>query len=210
MRSLPKFLKPKSLPAPSIKTLLLLLIVTVGQANRTLHAQVSYAGEWPSTWDIAAGPSIVHANAGAGNCGCFFMNGAFIQFSITRGSGLGTLVDYGTDSITNINGSSHNILLSTYMAGARYRLHPRKRLVPYGHLLAGVSHASTNFRADNGALNLAYAGGGGIDYSVTRRISLRLLQGEYLITHVPNGINDRQNQLRLSIGIVFHLYRPGF
>jgi len=43
--------------------------------------------------------------------------------------------------------------------------------------------------------------GGGFDYRLSRRLSLRPIQADYLFTHFPNGTNDHQNNLRLTTGL---------
>jgi outer membrane immunogenic protein len=175
------------------------LLIAFTISTCSAHAQVSRAGKWPDTMDLTFGFTTVHANAGPGKCGCYFMYGSDAQFEFNRRSGLGVLFDYSSVSTTNINNSGHNVSLSTWLPGFRY-----------AHGLVGVSHTTTNFILDNQSTNLAYAGGGGVDFRLTRRFEARLIQADYLITHVPNGANDRQNQLRLTAGLVFHLNRPGF
>ena len=51
----------------------------------------------------------------------------------------------------------------------------------------------------------AAAAGGGLDYNVRRRVSLRLIQGEYFVTTFPNGVNDHQNNFRVSAGIAVRI-----
>jgi outer membrane immunogenic protein len=192
------------------------LLIAFTISTCSAHAQVSRAGKWPDTMDLTFGFTTVHANAGPGKCGCYFMYGSDAQFEFNRRSGLGVLFDYSSVSTTNINNSGHNVSLSTWLPGFRYdvplpyALRWGRNLDPYAHGLVGVSHTTTNFILDNQSTNLAYAGGGGVDFRLTRRFEARLIQADYLITHVPNGANDRQNQLRLTAGLVFHLNRPGF
>jgi hypothetical protein len=49
--------------------------------------------------------------------------------------------------------------------------------------------------------------GGGVDYRLTNRFSLRPLQVDYLLTRFPEGTpnnSQTQNNLRASTGIVIH------
>jgi hypothetical protein len=48
--------------------------------------------------------------------------------------------------------------------------------------------------------------GGGVDYRLTNRFSLRPLQVDYLLTRFNEGTpnNQSQNNLRASTGIVIH------
>jgi hypothetical protein len=39
--------------------------------------------------------------------------------------------------------------------------------------------------------------------NLSPRIALRAIEADYFLTLLPNGTSDRQNNLRLSAGIVF-------
>jgi hypothetical protein len=47
--------------------------------------------------------------------------------------------------------------------------------------------------------------GGGIDFKVSRQLSVRPVQAEYLATRLPNGHNNRENNLRIGAGIILRL-----
>ena len=49
----------------------------------------------------------------------------------------------------------------------------------------------------------ALAVGGGLDWNATAHIGIRLVQAEYLMTKFKDGVNDRQNNARVSTGVVF-------
>lgn len=49
--------------------------------------------------------------------------------------------------------------------------------------------------------------GGGIDLKVSMRVSLRPIQAEYSMTKIPDGLNNRQNNLRIGTGAVLRLGR---
>jgi hypothetical protein len=46
--------------------------------------------------------------------------------------------------------------------------------------------------------------GGGLDLRLSPRVSLRLVEANYLVTTFDNGVNDHQNIRRLSAGLVVH------
>jgi hypothetical protein len=186
------------------------LLIALAAFPYAAHAQVSRAGKWPDTMDLTFGFTAVHANAGPGKCGCYYMFGSDAEFEFNRRSGLGLVFDYSSVSTTNINNSTHNVALSTYLGGVRYARPWHKGLTPFAHGLGGVGHTGTSFVIDNQSTRLAYVAGGGVDWQLTRRFEARLVQADYLTTHVPNGVNNRQNQLRLTFGLVYHLNRPGF
>ena len=45
--------------------------------------------------------------------------------------------------------------------------------------------------------------GGGLDIAITRHFAVRALEADYYRTQFSNGLNDRQNNLRLSAGVIF-------
>ena len=49
--------------------------------------------------------------------------------------------------------------------------------------------------------------GGGIDFKVSRHVSVRPIEAEYFMTKIPDGLNNRQNNLRVGAGIVLRLGR---
>jgi hypothetical protein len=56
----------------------------------------------------------------------------------------------------------------------------------------------------NTANSLALAAGGGLDISLARHFAVRAFEAEYFRTQFPNGANDRQNNLRLSAGLILN------
>ncbi len=73
---------------------------------------------------------------------------------------------------------------------------PVGRLRPFGEVMFGVGHASTNgFGTDT---SLATAVGGGIDCRLLRLLAWRF-QGDYVHTSL---FNNHQNNVRLTTGIV--------
>jgi peptidoglycan-associated lipoprotein len=114
------------------------------------------------------------------------------------------LVDYGRTSRTNINGAGHNLVLSTYMGGVGYSIRKERELSPYGQVLVGSGHTSSNYAIDDDAWRFAASVGGGVDLRLSSRFEFRAVEVQYLLTRIPNAANEIQNQLRLSSGIVFH------
>jgi peptidoglycan-associated lipoprotein len=51
------------------------------------------------------------------------------------------------------------------------------------------------------------AAGGGMDFKLSKLISIRPIQAEYYLTKFPDGLNNRQNNFRLSSGVVFRFGR---
>jgi len=108
----------------------------------------------------------------------------------------------------------------TYMFGPRLSLR-RGRFTPFAQALFGAVHASevtlsgcsgigcTPLPSEN---SFAMAAGGGLDLTLTRHFALRLVQAEYAMTRFKDptssaGQSTRQNDVRLSVGIVFRFGR---
>jgi hypothetical protein len=93
-----------------------------------------------------------------------------------------------------------------YLFGPRANLR-RGRVTPFAQVLFGGILASNRIGNLGSENNFAMAAGGGIDLRVSRHFSIRPLQAEYFLTKIPDGLNDRQNNFRLSAGIVFRFSR---
>lgn len=72
------------------------------------------------------------------------------------------------------------------------------KVSPFVHGLVGASHGTSPGFSDT---VLGFAIGGGLDVKWTERISVRLVQADYLGTRYADAT---QNNFRLSAGIVFH------
>jgi len=107
----------------------------------------------------------------------------------------------------------------TYLAGPRFSYRKHERFTPFIQGLAGGVHASpvtisgctggascTPLGAEN---TFAAMFGAGLDIKVSRHVALRLIEGDYLLTHFADPVSTGgpargwQNNVRLSSGIVF-------
>jgi hypothetical protein len=97
----------------------------------------------------------------------------------------------------------------TYLFGPRFNWR-HTRLNPYAQFLFGGAYA---WSGPNNTTQNAFAtsAGGGIDYNLTHRISIKPIQVEYVMTEFDSarlgGANrsfgDHQNDVRYSAGVVF-------
>jgi hypothetical protein len=101
--------------------------------------------------------------------------------------------------------------LHLFLAGPRLSYRKHERLVPFGHLLLGVARAHIDgkfegptfiVRFSNTDTAFALALGGGLDVELSKRVALRLIQADYLLTRFGDGT---QNNGRISVGIVLRL-----
>lgn len=108
-----------------------------------------------------------------------------------------------------------SLTLWSYQAGPRVRLRNDTRFTPYAQFLLGGGHAGGTLYTSSFGPGLApigtnnsflYTPGGGVDCRLSNKIGIRIIQAEYLHSEFLNGsvIGHKQNNLRLSTGVVFH------
>jgi opacity protein-like surface antigen len=123
-------------------------------------------------------------------------------------SWLGAVGDFGAYHWAQ-SGFDANVV--TYLFGPRvnYRM---GRMTPFGQALLGGAHISGSeltdcegiLRCNTSSQNaFAMAVGGGADWNATSHIGIRLVQAEYFLTKFDDNLHNRQNNGRLSAGVVF-------
>jgi hypothetical protein len=90
----------------------------------------------------------------------------------------------------------------SYLFGPRVNF-LRGKITPFTHALFGGMVATGGINQSGLVNHLALAAGGGLDIKVSKLISIRPVQAEYLMTRFPDGINNRQDNFRFSAGVVF-------
>lgn len=93
------------------------------------------------------------------------------------------------------------VRLETYMLGPQITI-PAKRFSPFAHVLLGLGHESIgggNAVPPDTANAIAWAAGGGVDIKLTRLISVRAIQFDYLGTRFFGSTDSRP---RISAGVV--------
>jgi hypothetical protein len=143
------------------------------------------------------------------------MNGG--SFSIAQplsSDKFAVVFDTTIEHASHINAGSFDLTLSIFTLGLRYRPWPQSQWSPFGHVLLGAAHASGSLvegdtpAAHDAALTFASNVGGGIDYWVNQRWSIRVFEADYLRTTYSNRTDDRQDNLRISVGAAFHFGAP--
>jgi hypothetical protein len=157
------------------------------------------------------------SNTPPGNCGCFTMQGAAIdaywnihQLKPEHRADLGLVADFGVEHTGNENGtgSGFGLTLTTLEGGPRFKWQVKK-VNTFAQALLGFGHGSGSEFPENGTLvpsasSFAFDFGAGADYPVNKRVSIRMLQLDYLHLALPNNTTDWQNNLRLAAGITLH------
>lgn len=160
---------------------------------------------------------------------------ASVTGNLNRGVGLtADLSGYYND----LGVKTHNFLI-----GPQLSFRQTRHFTPYLHALFGISHQSATVQSpvvtftppftsppvfsgpklSGSNTSFAMALGGGADYNISRRLSIRLVQADYLRNTFksefglivcdavcrtvvsPTMLSTKHNHLRLSFGVVFHL-----
>jgi outer membrane protein OmpA-like peptidoglycan-associated protein len=125
-----------------------------------------------------------------------------------------TLLSPAGDKTVNSGGSAY-----TYLAGPRFSYRKHERFTPFIQGLAGGVHASSVMISGcTGGASCTPLGtentfaamfGTGLDIKVSRHVALRLIEGDFLLTHFADPVSTGgptrgwQNNVRLTSGIVF-------
>lgn len=95
----------------------------------------------------------------------------------------------------------------TYLLGPRVNFR-RSKVTPFVQPLFGGVRTTDGIAQSTGAENnFAMTAGGGIDFKVSRHVSVRPIEAEYFMTKIPDGLNNRQNNLRVGAGIAVRMGR---
>jgi opacity protein-like surface antigen len=142
----------------------------------------------------------------------FWMQGGSIQIGVDAWRGWGIAADVSGTHSGSIGASGIPLSLVTTTFGPRYRWHADRRFSLYGQGLIGEANgfgsifpAVAGSQAD--ANSFAVQSGGGIDYKLSDRFAIRVLDAAWLRTQLPNSTDNVQNSLRLGAGIVVRFAR---
>ncbi|HXX20254.1 MAG TPA: outer membrane beta-barrel protein [Candidatus Acidoferrum sp.] len=163
-----------------------------------LFAGIAGAQENPAM-ELFGGYSYVHLTV-SGTTFSTDANGGSGSVSFNPNSWLGLVGEFGgyTGGTSSINGTMY-----TYLFGPKVAYRART-FTPFVQALFGGAHITAGSKINAGSENaFATAIGGGLDWNATKRIAVRVVQADYLLTELTDGFNDKQNSLRISAGVVF-------
>lgn len=128
------------------------------------------------------------------------LNGVNFSVQQNLNSWFGGVLDFSTH-FGKENGLKTNTQTVSYGPVFSYRRN--KNIVPFAHVMVGAERGGTNYlNISKPEERLAILAGGGVDVNVTPRLALRLIQADYLMSRFSN---TRQDNIRLSAGVVFYL-----
>lgn len=146
----------------------------------------------------------------------FWIQGGSVELGANVWQGLGIAADVtGTHSNSIGNSGSGKVVplsLVTVTFGPRYRWHADHRIAIYGEGLIGEANGfrslfPTQVSQQPEANSFASQLGGGIDYRISDRFAIRVLDAAWLRTQLPNNTDNVQNILALGAGIVLRFAR---
>ncbi len=196
-----------ALPEGSLKLWKVLQPVAVlafAMACCSLFLVTAQAQDLPQV-DVGIDYNYVRTNAPPGGCGCIALHGAdgWVAFHFTHS--IAIVGQVSGQHASNIEGTGADLTFTSFLAGPRYSFNVTRRVVPFAQVLFGGAHVSGSLPGASlvGSSNaFAMTIGGGFDIGLSPHFAVRAAQLDYFMTRFPNGINDRQNNLRLSAGIV--------
>ena len=183
-----------------------------------VHGQVIPAGRDFSLprAEVSLAYSPTEVNAGPGQCGCFFMNGASIEGNFRTYRAYTTVVDVSAMHTHEIHNTGQAFSMLMFTGGERlnFRIGGDRfyYLKPFVQGLAGVAHGFDSAFPDKAgfiqptANSFALLVGMGLDYKYRRHLSFRVIQADYGYTRLPNAASNEQNLLRISTGVTVHLF----
>lgn len=190
-----------------MRSILLATALLLGGATAAM-AQESRSGDAAVTYHW------VRTNAAPGDCGCFGLNGGGISGSWNFRARWSVVTEFSAEYTGSAPSTGNSLTLTTLVAGARYRLplpwlHGRHKPQPFAQVLLGAGHGGGGV-AGVGDATYAFATrlGGGVDVPISSRFSVRAIQLDYFRTQFANANNNRQNNLLVGFGIVYHWSLP--
>jgi len=171
-------------------------------------------------WEVAGMFSYINF------CPCSFRNfnelGATGSLAYNATSWLGLVGEVGTyrfdrqvfllDPTTNMQvPATISGNMQTYLFGPRLNWRHFDHFVPFGEVLFGAAHGSQQVTGDKSQSSFAMAVGGGLDVVLTRYLTWRFFQADYLLTNFSGSLlspDGRQNNFRIGTGVVIRWAYP--
>ncbi len=166
------------------------------------------ASAWAQQVQVSANYLYQGSNQAPGATSWLVANGGRADVSVGNWRSLGLVAEFAGARMSSVNSSEQTTF--TYMAGTRRSIalgHGERRNVSaFAQVLLGGVHASNGiFPSSSSADGFAFSTGGGLQAGLNHRISVRLLQVDYLYTRLPNFYENYQSNFRLGAGVAFHL-----
>lgn len=162
------------------------------------------AQEETPAWEISGGYSYLDANLNGSH---FHLNGGSGSLTQNLNGWFGGRVEFngfqGNEAVTASGQTTvYSVNAQTITYGPVFSYRRFSRITPYGHVQFGAVHGSSEYLGiSQSAYKFAVAPGGGLDFTLNRRASIRV-DGEYLLTRF---LSLTQENVSVSVGIVFRI-----
>jgi outer membrane immunogenic protein len=171
-----------------------LILLATSSAKAQEHRGYEISGNYQYVrFNPGGGASGINCQGGAGS-GAAYLN-----------TSIGIVGEFGACKVTGLasGASAHEM---DYLFGPRVYFHAHGRVFPFVQALFGGERLSAGLTGVGSQSSNAFATavGGGADVTLTRHVSLRALQVDYLYTHFGGA---SQNNFRLQSGIVWRIGR---
>jgi outer membrane protein OmpA-like peptidoglycan-associated protein len=162
-------------------------------------------GQLLPRYEIGAGYSYINFHPGD-PFNSFDNQGGTGSFTYNASRILGLTAEVGSYAYTrNLNGTSTNGGLTTFLFGPRLNMRRFDHFVPFTEFLFGGARGGGGLTGAGSKNVFAMATGGGVDVVLTKNLAWRFAQIDYLMTNFDGanvGSSARQNNLRLGTGLV--------
>ncbi|HEX3437769.1 MAG TPA: hypothetical protein VHT24_13455 [Pseudacidobacterium sp.] len=182
----------------------------------------AFGQDTPPRFEVPVGFSFINAHPDLSPINSFNVYGGGGQFNVNFGQYFGIKADLmGYANSSNLSsrlqalGFTGNVSgnLFTYMFGPQIKRHTGV-IQPFAEALVGGAHSNVYtsiYDATHGITNasgssnaFAFAAGGGLDFRLSRLITIRPVEADYLLTRFSaNGTTGNQNNFRYFAGINF-------
>lgn len=155
-------------------------------------------------FEVAGNYQYVRFNPGNGANGlnCHGGSGSAAAYLTSE---IGVVGEFGACKVTGLptGATAHEM---DYLFGPRVYFHSHGRVFPFVQTLLGGERFSAGLSGvGSGSTNaFAWTAGGGADVTLTKHVSLRAIQVEYLYTHFSGA---SQNSVRIQSGLVYRFGR---
>jgi hypothetical protein len=156
--------------------------------------------------EIGANYNYFHANAPPGQCGCFMMNGGSATITYNVNDKWAAVADLTLGHASNVDNSGQSITIFDYLFGGRYSRRKNGRFVYYGQGMVGGAKEDVSFDFTINRQALSFLGGGGVTTRINPRLGMTLGEVDWVYSRIPNATNDRQNDLRVVVGVIYNIH----
>jgi len=173
------------------------------------------AAAWAQQVQVSTGYMYQGSNQVPGATNWFGANGGRADASFGNWRHWSLVGEFAGARTSNINSTGIGQTTLTYLAGPRRTIalcHGEKRKVSlFGQFLVGGVHAADGLypsgtTIQNSANAFAFSTGGGLEMSLNRTVSLRLIQADYLYTRLPNLFDNYESSFRVGAGVTFRVH----